>query len=77
MQDSLSGIYCIENLVNHRKYIGMSRDIKRRWIEHRTELNHNQHDNQYLLNPNNYLSLLEVFYMIDKYEIVIGCEIHI
>ena len=47
MQDNLSGIYCIENLVNHKKYIGMSRDIKRRWIEHRTELNHNQHDNQY------------------------------
>ena len=33
MQDNLSGIYCIENLVNHKKYIGMSRDIKRRWIE--------------------------------------------
>lgn len=33
MQDNLSGIYCIENLVNHKKYIGMSRDIKRRWIK--------------------------------------------
>ena len=31
MQDNLSGIYCIENLVNHKKYIGMSRDIKRRY----------------------------------------------
>ena len=50
MQDNLSGIYCIENLVNHKKYIGMSRDIKRRWIEHRTELNHNQHDKEYWKN---------------------------
>lgn len=28
MQDNLSGIYCIENLVNHKKYIGMSSCIK-------------------------------------------------
>lgn len=42
------GIYCIENLINHKKYIGLSRDIYRRWFQHRSELNRHKHNNQYL-----------------------------
>lgn len=48
MQEKLCGIYCIKNTLNNKKYIGMSRDIKRRWSEHRTELNSHTHVNQYL-----------------------------
>lgn len=48
MQDKICGIYCIENKINNKKYIGMSRDIKRRWSEHKTELNTHTHVNQYL-----------------------------
>ena len=48
MRNVLCGIYCIENTKNNKKYIGMSRDIKRRWSEHKTELNNHNHDNQYL-----------------------------
>ena len=48
MQDKLCGIYCIENTINHKKYIGMSRNIKRRWSEHKTELNTHTHANNYL-----------------------------
>lgn len=33
------GIYKIENLVNGKVYIGQSRDIKRRWITHKTVIN--------------------------------------
>lgn len=44
----LCGIYCIENIKNHKKYIGLSRDIHRRWDEHISELNRNSHTNQYL-----------------------------
>ena len=44
----LCGIYCIENTVNNKKYIGLSRDIERRWIEHRSALNRGDHINQYL-----------------------------
>lgn len=48
MQDKLCGVYCIENTVNNRKYIGISRDIKRRWLEHKSELDNHSHNNQYL-----------------------------
>lgn len=43
-----TGIYCIENLVNHKKYIGQSKDIEYRWKRHKYELNRGIHDNDYL-----------------------------
>ncbi len=43
-----SGIYCIENLTNHKKYIGQSNDIEYRWKQHKYELNRSHHDNDYL-----------------------------
>lgn len=43
-----SGIYCIENLVNHKKYIGQSNNIEYRWKQHKYELNRGSHDNDYL-----------------------------
>ena len=48
MDKRLCGIYCIENLINNKKYIGLSRDIKRRWLEHRSELCRGVHINAYL-----------------------------
>lgn len=48
MQKHLCGIYCIENVINHKKYIGLSRDIHRRWNEHRSDLRNNCHVNVYL-----------------------------
>lgn len=48
MSEILCGIYCIENIINGKKYIGLSRDIKRRWLEHRSALNSGNHVNQYL-----------------------------
>ncbi len=44
----LCGIYCIENMHNHKKYIGLSRDIRRRWNEHKSDLRNNNHENVYL-----------------------------
>lgn len=66
MKEKLCGIYCIENILNKRKYIGMSRDIKRRWSEHKTELNSNTHANQYLQSAwNKYGKSKFKFYIIE------------
>ena len=48
MRRDLCGIYCIENIINNKKYIGLSRDIYRRWNEHKSELRNNSHANIYL-----------------------------
>ena len=34
----ISGIYEIENLVNGNKYVGSSKDIYERWVQHQREL---------------------------------------
>lgn len=34
--ERICGIYCIENTINHKKYIGLSVDCKGRWHDHRS-----------------------------------------
>lgn len=46
-KDIICGIYSIENIINHKKYIGQSVNIKSRWMKHKSELNNNNHDNDY------------------------------
>lgn len=41
------GIYCIENIINNKKYIGQFIHIKERWKRHISELEHNTHYNDY------------------------------
>jgi group I intron endonuclease len=43
-----SGIYCIENIVNGKKYIGWAKNIKKRLENHFSPLKHNKHKNDYL-----------------------------
>ena len=47
-KDIISGIYCIENKINHKKYIGQSVNIYQRRNQHKNELLRNCHDNDYL-----------------------------
>lgn len=41
----LSGIYCIENNINNKVYIGSAINLKRRLGKHFSELKHNKHGN--------------------------------
>lgn len=43
-----SGIYCIENIIDGKKYIGQSVNISARWKQHKNTLRNNTHFNDYL-----------------------------
>lgn len=44
----MTGIYAIHNIVNDKYYIGQARDIHERWIQHRSRLKCNTHENSHL-----------------------------
>lgn len=48
MELKVSGIYCIENIVNHKTYIGSSKNIYQRLLKHFALLRHNKHQNPHL-----------------------------
>ena len=48
VRKKICGIYCIENLINHKKYIGQSIDIELRFKRHKNNLHHGNHDNLHL-----------------------------
>lgn len=61
------GIYCIENKVNNKKYIGLSHNIENRWKSHIRALNCNKHINSYLQSSwNKYGENSFDFYIIEQ-----------
>lgn len=50
----MTGIYCIENQINGKKYVGQAVDIEKRWKQHRQKLNSNNHYNDHLQRAWNY-----------------------
>lgn len=42
--EKISGIYCIENIISRKKYVGKSKNILNRWQTHRSNLNKNKGD---------------------------------
>ena len=67
MAEKISGIYCIENLVNGKKYIGLTNDIARRKNEHFNLLRKNSHENQHLQHSwNKYHEENFEFYLIEE-----------
>lgn len=62
----MTGIYCIENTANGKRYIGQSVDIKKRWYQHKQKLNANTHQNMHLQRSwNEYGEGAFVFYVIE------------
>lgn len=47
-KEIVCGVYSITNKINSKKYIGSSKDIYRRWLEHTNLLNKGKHENNYL-----------------------------
>lgn len=48
--NKISGVYCIINVQNGKKYVGSSKNIYSRWLKHRATLRGNYHANSYLQN---------------------------
>lgn len=47
---NVSGIYKIVNKTNGKYYVGRARNLKTRWVEHKTALKYKRHKNSHLQN---------------------------
>ena len=66
-QEKISGIYCIENRKNHKKYIGQSTNIYHRFTSHQSKLRRGIHENIHLQYAwNKYGEQSFEFYIIKK-----------
>lgn len=67
--EKISGIYCIENTINHKKYIGKSNNIYKRWYEERRGLEKEYFHNIHLQRAwNKYGEDAFEFYIIEQCE---------
>lgn len=67
--EKISGIYCIENKITDKKYVGKSINIQKRWNRHIICLNQNRHQNKYLQNSWNKYGIAEFnFYILEQCE---------
>ena len=68
--EGLSGIYCITNLHNNKKYIGKAKNMQKRFSEHYRTLNNNYHKNKHLQrswNNNKNVFIFQPLYILNNY----------
>ncbi|HQF37046.1 MAG TPA: GIY-YIG nuclease family protein [Candidatus Dojkabacteria bacterium] len=66
-REKVCGIYCIENIITNKKYIGLSRDINKRLWSHKTNLIKNKHSNMHLQSAFNLYGIDNfIFYIIEE-----------
>ena len=71
--ENISGIYCITNLHNNKKYIGKTKDMKKRFNQHLGNLNknHKDHQNEHIQNAWNKYGekrfIFQALYVMDNY----------
>jgi group I intron endonuclease len=67
MRKMVVGVYCIENVVNNKKYIGKSIDIFLRFSQHKKDLIENRHFNAHLQYSFNKYGIKNfIFYIIEE-----------
>lgn len=54
MVNRMTGIYCIENQINGKKYVGQAINIEKRWKQHKQKLKNDSHYNEHLQRSWNY-----------------------
>ena len=68
--EKISGIYKITNTITNDFYIGSSKDVKQRWVNHKKPSTWKQH-------PNNPMYIDMQNYGVDKFEFEILAEVEI
>lgn len=63
----VSGIYCIRCIPTNKVYVGHSKNIKKRWANHRRKLNRGFHENDHLQNAWNKYGKWEFHFSILEY----------
>lgn len=64
------GIYCIENIINHKKYIGKSNNIDKRFLQHKNNLKNDKSRNYDLYNDMELFGLKSFkFYVLEECDI--------
>lgn len=69
MNNKICGIYCIENSISGKRYIGQSSDIRRRFREHIQKLRDKKHKNRHIqFSWNEYGESAFKFYVVEMCE---------